>query len=153
MIEEEQGVTPVRAAPWHPSPSTLQIAAHLLRFERPGVVCVGMRVRMSAEWRDKNLRPTVLRENESGLWFSENGPMWLRWEGRVLRIFERQANKCAMNCEKCAALPQTEDVAVVEHEPADCGCTPYRGRVCQRCEDTFIATRRFVRVEDLEEQC
>jgi len=152
MTEDQESLVAVRPAPWRPSPSTLQIAAHLLRFERPGEICVGMHVRMSADWRSQHWRPTVLAKGERGLWYSENGPMWLDWKGRVARIFERPANQCAMKCARCAALPQTEEIAVVEHEPADCGCTQYRDRVCQRCDGTLIATRRFVRLEDLEQE-
>lgn len=141
----------VRPARWRPGPSTLQIAAHLLRYEREDPpVLVGATVRMSADWRRANMRSGPLSKGDRGVWFSDHGPMWPSWTGVVVRIYERPANQCGMGCARCGKLPQTEVVAVVEHAPEDCGCTPYRGRVCVRCDGTFVATRRFARVSDLE---
>ena len=114
------------------------------------MIHIGSQVRMSAAWRADHVAPTALPKGDRGSWYSGYGPMWLWFTGRVERVYEREINTCPNNCSRCAALPQTEQTAVVVHEPVDCGCTPYRGAVCGRCDNTFIATRSYIRVEHLE---
>jgi hypothetical protein len=136
-------MAPVRGLP----PSLRAAAGQLLwHFEgRPPGVRIGALVRMSAEWRAK-YEPSAAR----GITFNSDGPTWHGWQGRVVRLYEREANRCAMQCERCASLPQKEIVAVVIHEEAECGCTAMRGKWCERCDNTFTATRKYVPIIDLE---
>lgn len=111
---------------------------------------VGSQVRMSAAWRLGRMSKMVLARGERGFWYSSYGPMWRDFEGRIEQIYTRRSNVCAARCSRCASLPQTEVIAVVIHEPVDCGCTPHRGKVCGRCENTYVATRSYINVDDLE---
>lgn len=114
------------------------------------MIHIGSQVRMSEEWRSERMAPTVRAKYDIGVWFSEYGPMWTAFSGHVTQIYERSINRCPTNCSRCASLPKTELTAVVVHEPVECGCTAYRDTVCERCENTYVATRSYIRVKHLE---
>lgn len=107
---------------------------------------IGSQVRMSAAWRAEHAEALT----RGGIWYSSYGPMWMDFAGHIEQIYERRVNRCPTNCSRCASLPQTEMTAVVVHDPVDCGCTPHRGAVCGRCDNTFVATRSYIKLGDLE---